>query len=99
MGYLEGVSARGLALQRSCRKVGRHSPGAQKHTPGNGWLEEDLVQIIPREGEAVRDPLWSKPMYSWSHYVYSPNRLLCRQATTHLSFSMATKNSTGVHLA
>lgn len=38
MGYLEGMPARELALQRSLRKGGRHSPGAQ-NTPQemDGW--------------------------------------------------------------
>lgn len=48
------MSARGLVLQRSLRKVGSHGPGAQKYPLGNGWLEDGLAQITPREGEAVR---------------------------------------------
>lgn len=64
-GTQKGTSARGVPLQRSLRKVGGHSPGAQKQPtppPGNRCLEGDLVQITPREGEAARGSLWSKPM-------------------------------------
>lgn len=67
--------ARGLALQRSLRKVGRHSPGAQKYPPGNGWLEEGLAQITPGEGEAVRGlhglSQYTRSLPVWTHLTAS----------------------------